>query len=258
MLNFLQPITDPAFYAFAIPAVFLMAMGKGGFGGNLAMIAMPIMALSGPTLQAAAIMFPILLVMDVISVWSWRKSWSRQNVTYMLPGALIGTALGYLTAAYVSDAGIRLVLGLMSLIFCAQVWLMRGRELPPREPDLARGIFWSSISGFTSFISHVGGPPLSIYLLPQKLPKEVFSGTLVIFFAMVNVMKITPLAALGVFTAQNLSTSLLLVPLAAVGTLFGIWLVRRMPTELFYRILYALLFIVALKLTYDGVIGLLA
>jgi uncharacterized protein len=258
VLTLINPITDPAFYAFAVPAVLLMAMGKGGFGGNLAMIAMPIMALSGPTLQAAAIMFPILLVMDAISVWSWRRTWSRQNVMYMLPGALIGTVLGYLTAAYISDAGIRLVLGLMSLVFCAQVWLMRGKELPPREPDLVRGMFWSSISGFTSFISHVGGPPLSIYLLPQKLPKEVFSGTLVIFFAMVNVIKITPLAALGVFTAQNLATSLLLVPLAAVGTLSGIWLVRRMPTVLFYRVLYGLLFFVALKLTYDGITGLMA
>jgi uncharacterized protein len=258
VLSLITPILDPAFYAFAIPAVFLMAMGKGGFGGSLAMVAMPIMALSGPTLQAAAIMFPILLVMDAISVWSWRKTWSRLNVMYMLPGGLIGTALGYLTAAYMSDAGIRLILGLMSLIFCLQTWLLRGKELPPRQPDFARGTLWSSIAGFTGFISHVGGPPLSIYLLPQKLSKEVFAGTFVIFFATVNVMKITPLAALGVFTAQNLSTSLVLMPLAAIATLFGIWLVRRMPTELFYRILYALLFLVALKLTYDGVIGLIS
>jgi uncharacterized protein len=258
VLNFLQPISDPAFYAFAIPAVFLMAMGKGGFGGSLAMVAMPIMALSGPTLQAAAIMFPILLVMDAISVWSWRRTWSRQNVLYMLPGAVIGTALGYLTATYVSDAGIRLVLGLMSLAFCLQTWLLSGKELPPRQPDIARGTFWSTIAGFTSFISHVGGPPLSIYLLPQKLSKEVLAGTFVIYFGAMNLIKIAPLAALGVFTGQNLSTSLLLVPLAAVGTLFGIWLVRRMPTDLFYRILYALLFFVALKLTYDGITGLMA
>jgi uncharacterized protein len=257
VLSLIQPISDPAFYAFAIPAVFLMAMGKGGFGGSLAMVAMPIMALSGPTLQAAAIMFPILLVMDAISVWSWRKTWSRQNVLYMLPGAVIGTALGYLTAAYVSDAGIRLVLGLMSLVFCLQTWMLRDAELPPRQPDIVRGTLWSSVAGFTGFISHVGGPPLSIYLLPQKLPKDVLAGTFVIYFAMMNLMKIMPLAALGVFTMQNLSTSLLLVPLAAVGTLFGIWLVRRIPTELFYRILYGLLFLVALKLTYDGITGLM-
>jgi uncharacterized protein len=158
----------------------------------------------------------------------------------------------------VSDAGIRLMLGLMSLVFCLQTWLLRGKELPPRQPDITRGTFWSTVAGFTSFISHVGGPPLSIYLLPQKLPKEVLAGTFVIYFAMMNLMKIIPLASLGLFTPQNLSTSLLLVPLAAVGTLFGIWLVRRMSTELFYRVLYALLFFVALKLIYDGVTGLIS
>jgi uncharacterized membrane protein YfcA len=253
----LNPITDPAFYAFASPAVFIMGMGKGGFGGNLAMIAMPIMALSGPTMQGAAIMFPILLVMDAISVWSWRKTWSRENVLTMLPGGLLGTILGFLTASYVSDAGIRLVLGIMSLVFLAQTFALRGRSLPPRSPDLARGTLWSSISGFTSFISHVGGPPLSIYLLPQKMPKEVFSGTLVIFFALINLIKITPLAALGVFTASNLSTSLVLAPLAALATFFGIWIVRRMPTETFYRVLYGLLLVVAIKLTWDGLRGVL-
>ncbi len=256
MLSAFAPLTEPWFYAFAVPAVILMAMGKGGFGGSLAVIAMPVMALSGPTLQAAAIMFPILLVMDAISVWSWRKTWSRQNVMIMLPGGVIGTILGYLTATSVSDSGIRLMLGVMSLAFCLQAWLKRGSETPPRAPDIVRGTLWSIVAGFTSLISHVGGPPLSFYLLPQKLTKEVLSGTFVIYFAAINVIKIAPLTALGLFTAQNLSTSLVLTPVAALATLFGIWLVRRISTELFYRILYGLLFVVALKLTYDGIVGL--
>jgi uncharacterized protein len=258
ILSSLIPIADPVFYLFAVPAVILMAMGKGGFGGSLAVIAMPVMALSGPALQAAAIMFPILLVMDAISVWSWRKTWSRENVLIMLPGGVIGTVLGYLTATMVSDAGIRLVLGIMSLAFCLQTWLLRGSEAPPRAPDIVRGTLWSIVAGFTSLISHVGGPPLSFYLLPQKLTKEVLSGTFVIYFAMINLIKIAPLTALGLFTAENLSTSLVLTPIAAAATLFGIWLVRRISTVLFYQILYGLLFVVALKLTYDGIVGVLS
>jgi uncharacterized protein len=253
------PITDPGFYLFAIPAVFLMGMGKGGFGGHLAVIAMPIMALSGPSaLEAGAIMFPILLLMDAISVWFWRKTWSRKNVLYMMPGALLGTLVGYWTATIVSDAAIRLMLGVMSLIFCLQTWLVRSKDLPAREPDLARGTLWSGICGFTSFISHVGGPPLSIYLLPQKLPKDVLAGTFVVFFGAINLIKLVPLAALGLFSAQNLATSLVLAPLAAIATAFGVWLVRRIPTELFYRLMYGLLFVVAIKLTWDGLRGLLA
>lgn len=253
----MNPIADPAFYAFAIPAVAIMAIGKGGFGGALAMVAMPLMALSGPpAIEAGAIMFPILILMDAISLWFWRATWDRRNVLLLLPGAVIGTTLGFLTAAWMSDAAIRLMLGLTSLVFCIQTLTMRGSDLPPRGPSLSRGTFWSTIAGFTSFISHVGGPPLSIYLLPQRLPKEVFAGTMVVYFAIMNLMKIAPLAALGVFTAQNLSTSLVLAPVAVAATGLGVWLVRRISTEWFYRVMYALLFVVALKLTWDGATGL--
>lgn len=255
----MNPIADPAFYLFAAPAVVIMGIGKGGFGGSLAMVAMPVMALSGPpALEAGAIMFPILLLMDAISLWSWRSTWSRENVLILLPGAALGTAIGYLTATIMSDAAIRLMLGLMSLAFCAQTLLLRRRDLPPKGPSFVRGTFWSTVTGFTSFISHVGGPPLSIYLLPQRLPKEVLAGTMVVYFALTNLMKIAPLAALGVFTPQNLSTSLALAPLAALSTVAGVWLVRRMSTDLFYQVMYGLLFVVALKLTWDGVAGLAA
>jgi uncharacterized protein len=254
----LNPIADPAFYLFAVPAVAIMGIGKGGFGGTLAMVAMPLMALSGPpAIEAGAIMFPILLLMDAISLWFWRSAWSRENVALLLPGAVLGTALGYLTAAWMSDAAIRLMLGVMSLAFCAQTLALSGRDLPPRGPNLPRATLWSTVTGFTSFISHVGGPPLSIYLLPQRLPKEVFAGTMVVYFAITNLLKIGPLAALGVFTARNLWTSAMLAPVAILATATGVWLVRRISTVWFYRIMYALLFVVALKLTWDGATGLL-
>ncbi|MGL4240909.1 MAG: sulfite exporter TauE/SafE family protein [Beijerinckiaceae bacterium] len=251
-----MPITDPLFYALAAPAVFLMAMGKGGFGGNLAVLAMPLMAMSAPALQAAAIMMPILIIMDAISCWAWRNSWSRENIVIMLPAGIAGTFVGYLTASMVSDAALRLMIGLLSLGFCLQVWLARTRDEPPRQPDWARGSFWSGISGFTSFISHVGGPQLSVYLLPQKLPKEILAGTFTIHFTIINLVKLPGFAALGVFTPQNLWTSAALLPVAVVGTFFGVWLVKRVSTAFFYRIMYVILFLVALKLVWDGVRGL--
>jgi uncharacterized protein len=250
------PIADPLFWAFAIPAVFIMAMGKGGFGGNLAVLAMPLMAMTAPALQAAAIMMPILLLMDAISVWAWRRTWSRENLIIMLPAGIAGTFVGYLTASWVSDVSLRLMIGLISLAFCLQVWLAREKERPQRPPDWARGSLWSGISGFTSFISHVGGPQLSVYLLPQKLPKDVLAGTFTVYFTIINIVKLPGFVALGAFTEQNLWTSAALAPIAALGTLFGVWLVKRVSTELFYRISYQLLFVVALKLVWDGLVGL--
>lgn len=253
----MTPLIDPSFYALAIPAVFLMAMGKGGFGGNLAVLAMPLMAMSAPAIQAAAIMMPILLIMDAISCWAWRKTWSRENLIIMLPAGIAGTFVGYLTASVVSDAALRLIIGLLSLGFCLQVWLARTKDLPPEAPSWGKGSFWSSISGFTSFISHVGGPQLAVYLLPQKLPKDVLAGTFTVHFAIINIIKTPGFMALGSFTPTNLWTSLVLAPVAALGTVFGVWLVRRVSTELFYRIMYVILFFVALKLVWDGIRGLM-
>jgi hypothetical protein len=250
------PIADPLFYAIAVPAVFLMAMGKGGFGGNLAVLAMPLMAMSAPAVQAAAIMMPILLIMDAISCWAWRRTWSRENIAIMLPAGVAGTFVGYLTAAMVSDAALRLMIGLLGLAFCLQAWLTRASDAPARRPDWIGGSFWSGISGFTSFISHVGGPQLAVYLLPQKLPKDVLAGTFTIHFAIINLIKTPGFLALGAFTPENLWTSAALAPVAAAGTVFGVWLVKRVSTELFYRIMYAILFVVALKLVWDGFAGL--
>jgi uncharacterized protein len=250
-------IGDPAFYLIAIPAVFLMAMGKGGFGGNLAVLAMPLMAMSAPAIQAAAIMMPILLIMDAIACWAWRRTWSRENLVIMLPAGLAGTFVGYLTAANVSDSALRLMIGVLSLLFCLQVWMKRDSNEAPRRPDWIRGSIWSVISGFTSFISHVGGPQLAVYLLPQKLPKDVLAGTFTIHFAIINIVKMPGFLSLGAFTPQNLWTSVALAPVAVAGTAFGIWLVKRISTALFYRVMYVVLFFVALKLTWDGVTGLM-
>jgi uncharacterized protein len=251
------PITDPLFYALAVPAVFLMAMGKGGFGGNLAVLAMPLMTMSAPALQAAAIMMPILLIMDAISVWAWRRTWSRENLKIMLPAGIAGTLLGFLMASVVPDAAIRLLIGVLALGFCLQAWLARTDDAPPRPPDWTRGSIWSGIAGFSSFISHVGGPQLAVYLLPQKMPKDVLAGTFTVYFAIINVVKLPAFAALGSFTPENLWTSAALAPVAIAGTAFGVWLVRKISTALFYRAMYVILFFVALKLVFDGARGLL-
>jgi uncharacterized protein len=254
-----MPIADPWFYLFAIPAVVLMGLGKAGFAGALALLSMPLMAMSVPPLQAAGIMLPILLVMDVISVWAWRKAWSRENLKIIVPAGLAGIALGYLTATMVTDAGIRLMVGCLGLLFCLNTWLRREEGgSAPTSPSLWRGSLWASIAGFTSFISHVGGPPLAIYLLPQRLAKEVFTGTTVIFFTIINFAKAGPFLALGLLSPVNVATSAALLPVAILSTLAGVWLVKRISGQLFYSITYAMLFVVSLKLLYDGLVAMAA
>ncbi len=243
-------ITEPLFYGVAIPAVIFVGLAKGGFSG-VGTAATPLLALYLPPLEAAALLLPILISQDAISVYVYRREWSAWNLKVLLPGAALGMALGWLFASYVSDDAIRILIGFTALAFVASVWLRMGRAGPKKSTVLS-GLFWGTICGFTSFASQGGGPPYQVYTLPQQLPKMVFVGTTTIFFAVVNLMKIVPYFMLGQFSARNLATSLALLPIAVLANFAGIWMVKSVPTALFYRITYILLFILGWVLLWQG------
>lgn len=244
-------ITEPFFYVLAIPAVVLLGLAKGGFSG-LGIAATPLLALYLPPLEAAALILPILIVQDLISVYVYRKDWDSWNLKVMLPGAVVGMALGWLLAAHLSDAVVRIIVGTIGLAFVGNTWLRRAR-IEPHPTSAASGVFWGAISGFTSFMTQGGGPPFQVHVLPQRLPKMTLVGTTTIFFAVVNLLKIGPYFMLAQFTPVNFRTSLALLPIAIAANFAGIWLVRRTPTGLFYQIAYVLLFIVSLMLLWQGV-----
>jgi hypothetical protein len=244
--------TDFLFYAAAVPAVLLMAINKSGFGSGVGVMAVPLMALTIPPLQAAAILLPILCIIDIFSVWAYRKVWDRSNLRILLPGALVGILIGTLTAGLFDSAAIRLVLGIICVVFSLNHWLGRRTLHEGASPSALKGGFWGGVSGFTSFLAHAGGPAVNIYLLPQKLDKALFVGTTVMFFAFVNFVKLLPYAWLGQFNTSNLAASALLAPLVPFGVWLGLSMNRRISVTWFYRVAYALVFIVGLKLLWDG------
>jgi uncharacterized membrane protein YfcA len=248
-------IADPLFYAVAVPAILFVGIQKGGFGSGAGILTTPLVALTIPIPQAAAILLPILLVMDAVGLWAYRGVFSRENMKVILAGGIAGVVLGSLTFRYFDDAWMRLLLGAIAVAFVLQRWL-GPREAPPKQPSVPRGLFWSAFSGLTSTIAHAGGPPLSVYLLPQRLDRAVMVGTTVIFFAVINAVKVVPYIWLGLFDARNLSTSLVLAPLAPLGIFIGVQLLRRMSDVLFYRVCYGLVMLVGLKLLWDGFAGL--
>jgi uncharacterized protein len=246
-------ITDPVFYAAAVPAVTLMGLSKGGFSG-LGLLSLPLMALVVSPVQSAAIMLPILIVQDVVTVWAYRHSWDKRNLAILIPSAALGILLGYLLARFVSDAAVTLSVGVISIAFAVRRLVLERRATPPRaaDADLPRGVFWGGVTGFTSMIAHAGGPPFQIYVMPQRLARDVFVGTGAILFALINWIKVPPYWALGQFTPENLSTAAALFPVAVLTTFLGVWLVRRVSGERFYTIVYVLLILVGLKLLVDG------
>lgn len=252
-------ITDPWFYAAAIPAVILVGLSKGGFAGGVGFVGVPLMALVISPVQAAAILLPILCVMDAAALWTWRGVFDRKLLIDMVPGSLLGIALGWLLAASVTVNVIRLTVGLVAAVFVGRALWLRYRHGADHKtaPNRLLAAFWGAVSGFTSFVAHLGGPPYQIYALPLRLDPKVLSGTTAIFFAITNAVKLVPYFALGQFDAVNLATSAVLMPLAPLATLAGAWLVRRMRPDLFYILTYATVALIAAKLIYDAAIDLL-
>lgn len=253
-------LTDPFFYAVAIPAVILLGLAKGGFAG-IGVVAVPLMALAVSPVMAASITLPILLVQDVVSVWAFRKSWDKGLLILMLPAAAVGIFLGWALAAFVKEAAVELAVGATAVAFALQrLWAERAVkaaaqvEAGPARPWL--GAICGAAAGFTSQIAHAGGPPFQIYVLPRRLPRDAFIGTSAIFFAVVNWMKVPAYIALGQFTPKVLATAGVLLPLAIASTWGGVWVVRKVPAEGFYKVIYVLLVAVGGKLVFDGARGL--
>jgi uncharacterized membrane protein YfcA len=247
---------DLSFYAVAVPAVLLVGLSKGGFGGAMGFIGVPLMALVMSPVTAAAILLPILVLMDIVSLWTWRGVFDRQILATMLPGSIVGIAVGWVMAASVTPDMVRLIVGAVAVIFVLRWLYLKYRHGADHatKPHRAMGAFWGTVAGFTSFVAHVGGPPYQVYTLPLRMDPKVFTGTSVIFFAVTNAVKLIPYFALGQFDAANLKASAMLMPLAPLATLAGAWLVRRMRPEIFYPFTYATVAVVAVKLVWDSAV----
>jgi len=244
-------ISDPVFYMLAVPAVIALGLSKGGFSG-VGTIAAPLMAIVVPPIQAVGILTPILVTQDVVTVWSYWRQWDMRILRIMVPGQIAGAGLAWLIAAWVPDAAIRLVVGAIAAAFALSHWFGIVVRMPGDRPSVLAGRLWGAASGFTSFIANAGSPPFQIYVLPQKLDKETFVGTFSLFFAIGNALKVLPYFLLGQLSPSNLATSAVLLPLAVVSNIAGVWLVRRTPAEAFYRVIYVLIFLIGLQLIYAG------
>jgi uncharacterized membrane protein YfcA len=244
-------ITDPAFYAIAVPAVLLMGLSKSGFLGGFGSLATPMLALAVPVPQAAAIMLPLLFVMDGTGLQQLWRQRDRALLRLLLPAGLLGTVVGTVLFGLLSAKTVAAVVGALTLLFLAQRLLFPPRKdspPPPRPLGFALGI----AAGFTSFVAHAGNPPFSAYVLPLRLDPIRFAATAAVFFAVVNLSKWIPYAFLGLIDMRNMATAAVLLPLAPIGVWAGVWLTRRIDPAWFYRIAYAGMAATGLKLLWDG------
>lgn len=244
-----------AFWLLAGLSAFLVGASKGGLP-LVGTLAVPLMALQISPVVAAGLLLPIYIISDMFGLWIYRKSFDVRNIAILVPAAAVGIIFGWATASVTKEDVVTILVGVIGLAYCIDAMLKARRNLPPKPADVPRGIFWGAIAGFTSFVSHSGAPPYQMYVLPQRLEKMVYAGTTTIIFAIINLLKLPPYWFLGQVNLASLETALLLSPLAVIGAYVGYRLTLILPEKIFFRIVEAALFLVSLKLVYDGVAGL--
>ena len=242
---------DLYFYLTASIGVILFGISKGGFAGPIAILAIPIMALNMSPISAAAILLPVLLVMDVVAMYIYWKKWDLKNVKIIIPPAIFGILIGSLTFKYSSDDSIRIIIGTIAILFIVLTIIQKNNILI--KPTKKKGAFWSLIAGYTSFLIHSGGTPVNFYLLPQKLNKTVYVSTMTLVFLIINTLKLFPYYYLDQLVVSNLKVSLILSPLAPISIYLGYYLHKKVSEEVFYFLIYFFLAISGIKLIYDGI-----
>jgi uncharacterized protein len=245
-------ITDWHFYAIAIPAVLLLGLSKSGFGAGFGSLAVPMMALMITVPQAAAILMPVLLVMDLLGIAAFRKDFDKQLLKFLLPCGLLGIVIGALLFKFLQPQIVAGIVGAFTLLFLAQRLVFPPKADAPPPPRWL-GVLLTTTSGFTSFIAHAGGPPINAYAIPLKLKPLVFTATMAYFFFIINLAKWIPYAWLGLLDMRNFATSLALLPFAPIGVWVGVRIARHIQPTLFYRLVYTGMFLTGSKLVWDAV-----
>ena len=242
---------DLYFYLTASIGVILFGISKGGFAGPIAILSLPIMSLTMSPVMAAAILLPVLLIMDVIAMYLYWKTWDMKNIKIIIPPALIGIFIGAMTFNYSSDDSIRIIIGTIAILFILLTIIQKNNLLI--KPSKTKGTFWSLVAGYTSFLIHSGGTPVNFYLLPQKLNKTIYVGTMTLTFLIINIIKLVPYYYLDQFVISNIKASLILSPLAPISIYLGYYLHKKVNEEVFYFFIYLFLAIGGIKLIYDGI-----
>jgi len=242
---------DLLFYFYASIGVILFGISKGGFAVPVAILSIPIMAMVMSPIKAAAILLPVLLIMDVVAMYIYWNKWNLKNVKIILPPAMIGILIGTATFSFTSEDSIRIIIGCIAIVFIILSFFQQNSKL--LKPTKNKGIFWSLVGGYTSFIIHSGGTPVNFFLLPQKLDKTIYVGTLTLAFLIINVVKLVPYYYLDQLVFSNLKISLILSPLAPISIYLGYYLHKKINEKAFYLLIYFFLAIGGVKLIYDGI-----
>lgn len=238
------------FYLVAIPAVMIYGISKGGFGAVFGIASVPLMSMVISPLQATAILLPLLIAMDVFVLRKFWRNFDKHSIYLLVPSAALGVLAGYFTVGVFDENNARLLVGIIAIIFGLRHFVVKHSAATVDNNDKAKGLFWGTIAGFTSFHVHSGGPPVSAYLLPKQLSPLMYAGTTGVFFGLVNLIKLPAFIATGQLSKENLILALILLPLVPISVSLGYRLAQKFDVKAYYSIISIALILMGVRLLY--------
>lgn len=247
--------TDAGFFAVAALAVVFAGVSKGGFGSGAAFASAAILALIVPPGQALGIMLPLLMLIDAVNLKPYWRKWDWPASKVLILGGIPGVAIGAAFYSVANDDLIRFLIGSMAVGFVAWQLAQKFKIVESAKAELPfwAGIVAGAVAGFTSLISHAGGPPAAVYLLSKRLDKTRFQASTVLVFWVINLFKAIPYGVLGIFTLETLMLDLLLAPAALFGAWLGVKAHHMVSERVFFGLTYALLLATGGKLIWDAI-----
>jgi uncharacterized protein len=239
------------FLVMLVAVTFIVSLSKGGLGGMAGTLSTPLMSLVMPVNQVLGLLLPIMLLADMFSIAFHWKRWNGRLVWLLLPGAVVGVTIGTYFVTNVSAQVLKIMLAVISLLFVAYK-LLEQRIVGSSKYKERKWHGWlaGSTAGFTSAMAHSGVPPISIYLMLQNVTPRVFVATAVLFYAILNWVKVPYYYFTGMFDFQQLWHIVWVFPIVPFGVWFGRWLVTKVSKSVFDNIILVLLVITALLLIF--------
>lgn len=256
---------EPGKWIIAVLAALFIGISKAGFGGGLGLLTTPLCVLAFGAKDAIGILLPLLCAGDLFSLYHYWGKWRRENLKHLLPGVVIGVVVGVRLIGRFSARELNLAIGVLAVAFVVfQVVKERVfRAEGAFQPGPMLGLPFGIGAGITSTFAHGAGPVVSMFLIPQRMPKEIYVGTTVLVFTWVNWIKLPffcvdrallPLSWLpaeSIINARTLAASAWFLPLIPVGVWLGVWLNRRISEQSFVHVIYALVLLAGLQLICD-------
>lgn len=230
---------------------FIVGFGKAGFASGISLLQTPLIAYAVPARAAIGIVLPLLVLSDFLAIGAFWKQWDFSRVRWPLIGCVPGIAIGMLFVNAVSDVLLRRSLGILALFLTAllvvrDIWYPSKSYNPPWWQGAAVGAF----SGFCSTVAHAAGPIMALFFVAQKLDKRTFVATSAVFFLITNLLKVPPYVATGLIDVDILKTAAKLAPMLPLGIGVGWLLNRYIPQKHFVYVVYVLLVVAGLDLTF--------